>query len=189
MPLRISAKSRAKSSSTGGRFPTNSFHASPDSPPDREGRCNSATGAPLRTISISSPAFTRLITAEKFRATSVALIRTMLSAYQINQIYSACHGARSKPGSDLTISLRGWRRRVRCTRRPDHDVGKMGPRLAVTADVHAGQPAFLLALVAVQLALSDRGAWLDQVNRQLSRPCTPRGFSIEPSYPTRFLFE
>jgi hypothetical protein len=46
----------------------------------------------------------------------------------------------------------------------------MGPRLAVTADVHAGQPAFLLALVAVQLALSDRGAWLDQVNRQLSRP-------------------
>ena len=42
----------------------------------RAGR-SSAIGLPLRTISISSPAPTRLITREKLRATSVAVSRTM----------------------------------------------------------------------------------------------------------------
>lgn len=44
------------------------------------------TGTPLRTTSISSPAPIRLTTAEKSRATSVALKRVMQRMYQINLI-------------------------------------------------------------------------------------------------------
>ena len=47
--------------------------ASPERPRGRAGGCNSPIGAPLRTISISSPALTRFMTAEKLRATSAAL--------------------------------------------------------------------------------------------------------------------
>jgi hypothetical protein len=48
------------------------------------GGASTATGAPFRTISISSPAATRLRTSEKLRAASVALRRTTSRAYQIN---------------------------------------------------------------------------------------------------------
>ncbi len=85
MLLRASSTSRAKSSSTAGRFSTNLRHASPESLRGRDGGRSSAIGMPLRTISISSPAPTRFITAEKLRATSVALIRNMQRSYQINQ--------------------------------------------------------------------------------------------------------
>jgi hypothetical protein len=43
-------------------------------------------GTPLRTTSTSSPASTLLTTCEKFLATSVAVRRVMLEAYQINLI-------------------------------------------------------------------------------------------------------
>ncbi len=49
----------------------------------------SATGAPLRTTSISSPAATRFKRAEKLRAASVAVIRVTLRQYQINLIQTA----------------------------------------------------------------------------------------------------
>lgn len=42
-----------------------------------DGRRSSAIALPLRTISISSPESTRLITLEKWRDTSVAVMRTM----------------------------------------------------------------------------------------------------------------
>lgn len=44
-----------------------------------------ATDAPLRVISISSPSATLLSTSEKLRAASVAVILVTPDAYQINQ--------------------------------------------------------------------------------------------------------
>src|SRR5687768_7098648 len=45
-----------------------------------------ATGAPLRTTSISSPAATRPRTAEKWRAASLAVIRITSPTYRISQM-------------------------------------------------------------------------------------------------------
>ena len=75
-PLRASSTSRAKSSSTGGRLAISSLNSLPVIRRRRDGRRISTTGVPLRMTSISSPARTRSTTAEKFRATSVALMRT-----------------------------------------------------------------------------------------------------------------
>ncbi len=48
-----------------------------------------ATAAPLRVTSISSPLATRLRTSEKLRAASVAVIRVTHKEYQINLISAA----------------------------------------------------------------------------------------------------
>jgi hypothetical protein len=74
--LRASSTSAAKSSSIGGSPFTNFRQAAPEIPRGRDGGRSSATGVPLRTISISSPAPTRFMTVEKLRATSVAVIRS-----------------------------------------------------------------------------------------------------------------
>jgi hypothetical protein len=83
---RIVRTSSAKSSSTGGADPTNSRNRSADRT-RAFGGAMTATGAPARVTSISSPAATRFKISEKRRATSVALRRTTVQLYQINLIF------------------------------------------------------------------------------------------------------
>jgi len=82
---RISRRSSANSSSTGGADASSSRNRAAGSSRGLGGAI-SATGAPARVTSISSPAATRLKTAEKFRATSVAVNRATKRRYQINLI-------------------------------------------------------------------------------------------------------
>ncbi|HZQ64777.1 MAG TPA: hypothetical protein VFA66_06090 [Gaiellaceae bacterium] len=73
--LRIARTSSTKSASTGGADASSSRNRSGDS--NRAfGGMITATGAPARVTSISSPPATRFRTSEKRRATSVALRRT-----------------------------------------------------------------------------------------------------------------
>lgn len=72
---RIARASSAKSSSTGGAVASSSRKRSGESS-RAFGGVITATGAPARVTSISSPAATRFRTSEKRRATSVALNRT-----------------------------------------------------------------------------------------------------------------
>lgn len=82
---RIARTSSAKSRSTGGAAPSNSLNRAAPISRSRGGEIT-ATGAPARVISISSPAATRFNTSEKRRAASVALRRATGRTYQINQI-------------------------------------------------------------------------------------------------------
>lgn len=82
---RMARTSSAKSRSTGGAVSSNSRKRA--APISRSvGGEITATGAPARVISISSPAATRFRTSEKRRAASVALRRATEGVYQINQI-------------------------------------------------------------------------------------------------------
>jgi hypothetical protein len=85
---RIVRTSSAKSSSMGGADRTSSRNRSADTTRAFGGPMT-ATGAPARVTSISSPAATRFKISEKRRATSVALRRTIASMYQINLIAPA----------------------------------------------------------------------------------------------------
>ena len=85
--LRIRRTSSARSSSTGGAVARSSLKRAAETRRAR-GVVITATGAPARVTSISSPWATRFNTSEKLRATSVAVRRTMLSEYPINLIYA-----------------------------------------------------------------------------------------------------
>ncbi len=85
---RIARTSAAKSSSTGGAAASSSRKRAASINRIRGGAIT-ATAAPARVISISSPAATRFRTSEKRRATSVALSLATTSSYQINQIRPA----------------------------------------------------------------------------------------------------
>lgn len=80
--------SSAKSSSTGGAVAMSSRKRVAETRRAR-GVVITATGAPARVTSISSPWAMRFNTAEKLRATSVAVRRTMPSEYPINLIFVA----------------------------------------------------------------------------------------------------
>jgi len=86
--LRIRRTSSAKSSSTGGAVARSSLKRAAETRRAR-GVVITATGAPARVTSISSPWAMRFNTAEKLRATSVAVRRTMPSEYPINLIFVA----------------------------------------------------------------------------------------------------
>src|SRR5665811_102491 len=86
MASRPASTSAAKSSSGVGAESINSRHFAAETRCPRLGGRICTTGTPLRTTSISSPAPTRLTTAENSRATSVALKRVMAIRYQINLI-------------------------------------------------------------------------------------------------------
>jgi hypothetical protein len=73
---RICLRSSANFSSTGGADASNSRNRAAGSSLGLGGAI-SATGAPARVTSISSPAATRFNTSEKFRATSVAVNRAI----------------------------------------------------------------------------------------------------------------
>lgn len=81
-----SVTSRANLSSTGGSEAISSRNRSADTNRVFRGGPITATVAPLRVISISSPSAIRFRTAEKERATSVAVIRVTSQVYRINQI-------------------------------------------------------------------------------------------------------
>ncbi len=85
--LRIRRASLAKSSSTGGAVARSSLKRAAETRRAR-GVVITATGAPARVTSISSPCAMRFSTSEKLRATSVAVRRTMLAEYPINLIYA-----------------------------------------------------------------------------------------------------
>src|SRR5439155_27072840 len=87
----MSSRSLTKLSSAGGSDAINSRNRSAERDRACAGGASLATVAPLRTISISSPARTRLRAAEKLRATSVAVILAIGRAYQINQTHLASH--------------------------------------------------------------------------------------------------
>lgn len=82
---RIRRTSSANSSSTGGAVARSSRTRAAETRRTRGGVIT-ATGAPARVTSISSPWAMRFNTSEKLRATSVAVRRTMPSGYPINLI-------------------------------------------------------------------------------------------------------
>lgn len=92
---RIARASATKSSSTGGAEASSSRNLSAERSRALGGEMT-ATGAPARVTSISSPAATRFRTSEKRRATSVALNRVMPRWYLRNQ---ASHGAGPRRGA------------------------------------------------------------------------------------------
>jgi hypothetical protein len=94
---RISA---ASSGSGRGPWTTSSRNRSAERRRPRGGPIT-ATGAPFRVISISSPAATRVRMSEKLRAASVAVILDMRGGYQIYQMEprSAAERARNAEGT------------------------------------------------------------------------------------------
>lgn len=103
---RISRRSAANSSSTGGADRMSSRNRSAGSNLALGGP-STATVTPLRVISISSPAAARLRTSEKFRAVSVAVSLPTRPAYQINQIRP--RSKLEKEARALTLSRRAAR--------------------------------------------------------------------------------
>src|SRR5581483_11965447 len=81
--LRSARSSSANSASTGGAVSRSVRNRSAERR-HAFGGVITATGAPARVISISSPAATRLSTSENRRATSVAVSRATTPSYQIN---------------------------------------------------------------------------------------------------------
>jgi hypothetical protein len=82
--IRARRTSSSKSRSTGGAVATIARKCSLDTSRVFGGPIT-ATVAPLRVTSISSPRETRFRILEKFRATSVAVKRATIELYQINQ--------------------------------------------------------------------------------------------------------
>ena len=101
-PVRIARRSTAKSSSIDGAAASNSRNRLASISRTRGGEIT-ATGAPARVTSISSPAATRLRTSEKRRATSVALSLATASGYQINQIFFVTFLASSPNGAGYGV--------------------------------------------------------------------------------------
>src|SRR5207302_629406 len=93
---RISVRSRANSSSIGGAEAISAWNRSAERK-RAWGVPITATGAPARVISISSPSSTRLSRSEKERAASVALSRATSAVYLINQRMSVEGAAAGKP--------------------------------------------------------------------------------------------
>jgi hypothetical protein len=85
---RAARMSSANLASSGGAVASNSRSRSAEIRRDFGGEIT-ATAAPLRVPSISSPLATRLSTSEKLRAASVPVMRVTDPGYQINQISPA----------------------------------------------------------------------------------------------------
>ncbi len=83
--------SPAKSGSSGGALAMSSRNRSAPISRDFDGEMT-ATAAPLRVSSISSPPATLLSTSEKLREASVAVMRITAAAYQINLMMSSLSG-------------------------------------------------------------------------------------------------
>lgn len=99
---RAARMSFTKSGSSGGALAMSSRNRSAEISRDFDGEIT-ATAAPLRVSSISSPPATLLSTSEKLREASVAVIRVTTEGYQINLIATApssfCASTRLLPRS------------------------------------------------------------------------------------------
>jgi hypothetical protein len=115
---RIRRRSSANASSTGGSD-ASSVRSRLAGSSRTCGGASTATGAPFRTISISSPAAARLRTSEKFRAASVAVSRATTEAYQRNQITGRPnHRAICRYGRSIPRGSHPGRGRSRAASRP-----------------------------------------------------------------------
>ena len=89
-----------------------------------------ATAAPLRVTSTSSPVATRLRTSEKLRATSVAVIRDIREQYQINQIDTSAGGQMPSQNELAALAAPQPSRRTD----PTTTLGRLRQRAALVVD-------------------------------------------------------
>lgn len=134
-----------------------------------------ATGAPLRVTSTTSPEATRLSTAEKLRAASVAVMRVTARSYQINQIDRSHPPAprRAPPLDEYEQGAEVAPGRTMCLRTPALDRSASRPvRRAVDkrgSAIATGPVSVAVKAVAVAARDADRSLVGRDVNRSSDR--------------------
>ena len=165
-----------------------------------------ATGAPLRVNSISSPLATRFRTSEKLLAASVAVMRGTAARYQINQtrLGSGRSGVPTRPRSDTRADAANGRTagageedrepgERRSDQQPEHDLrGWMSSttastRLPVVAQIHGNVLRLFVAFSERQLARFHRSAMVSTSAGAMPERATVIGWRVRLASPTTAL--